>query len=399
MHQYLRRLTDERESLIGTATGITDRAAAEERDLTETEAATLASLQARGAELDAQLETYSAQEQSQRAYAQLRERLGGTDPSSESQPAGGQLERRGGVATLERASWGQALIESDALRSYVQAGARGRSQGIVLPGVLDLRAPADPIMLANIPAAYLPNRVVEPRGPVITTPLISVVARETVSTNTVEFIVWGPNPMPPAAIVAEGALKPFVDITSAPTTASLDTYAGAKVITRQALEDFPRIRSIVEGKLQESLVRAVEAGVTTGMNSATAATATGPDVTSAIRAAIGELQGRGYTPNAVAINPADWAELDITGQSTYSQGGFWGLTPVAAPGITAGSPVVGEFSEAITVFDRGQTEVFVSDSHADLFLRNQLVILAEARFLVAVVDPAAMVKAAVATIP
>lgn len=397
MHQYLRRLTDERESLIATATGITDRAATEERDLTETEAATLAGIQSRGADIDSQLETYGQQEASQRAYAQLRERLGG-DPSDDPRP-GGQLEQRGGVATLERTSWGQALVESDALRAYAQTGARGRSASVLLGGALDFRAAADPIGLANIPAIYVPNRLVEPSGPNIPAPLLGVVSRETVSTNTVEFVVWGPNPMPAAAKVTEGALKPFVDITSTPATASLDTYAGAKVITRQALEDFPRIRSIVEGKLQESLVRAVEAGVAAGMATAVPATFTGPDVPGAIRAAMGELQAAGYVPNAVAINPADWAEMDIVAQGVYSPGGFWGLTPVASAAIPVGAPVVGDFKEAISVFDRGQTEVFVSDSHADLFLRNQLVILAEARFLVAVVDGGAMRSATVATLP
>ena len=54
---------------------------------------------------------------------------------------------------------------------------------------------------------------------------------------------------------------------------------------------------------------------------------------------------------------------------------------MSVPGLAAGTTVVGDFKTAITLFDRGQTSVFVTDSHADFFLRNQLVILAEARML------------------
>jgi hypothetical protein len=134
------------------------------------------------------------------------------------------------------------------------------------------------------------------------------------------------------------------------------------------------------------------------MNSAAAATATGAgSMSAAIRAAQGELQGKGYNPNAVALNPADWAAMDIAAQAAYSpglgSGPTWGLTPVSSPDITAGSPVVGDFKAAITVFDRNQTDVFVTDSHGDNFIKNVLVILAEARFLVSVVDPSAMAKA------
>ena len=76
----------------------------------------------------------------------------------------------------------------------------------------------------------------------------------------------------------------------------------------------------------------------------------------------------------------------------FNPGGTWGLTPVAVPELAAGTTVVGDFKSAITLFDRGQTSVFVTDSHADFFLRNQLVILAEARMLAAAVEPLAMVR-------
>ena len=47
----------------------------------------------------------------------------------------------------------------------------------------------------------------------------------------------------------------------------------------------------------------------------------------------------------------------------------------------------------MTLFDRGVTDVFVTDSHADMFLRNILVILAEGRYKSAITDPLAMSEA------
>ena len=78
---------------------------------------------------------------------------------------------------------------------------------------------------------------------------------------------------------------------------------------------------------------------------------------------------------------------------------MWGLTPVSVPGLAAGTTVVGDFKTAITLFDRGQTSVFLTDSHADFFLRNQLVILAEARMLAEAVEPSAMVKTTLGVAP
>ena len=69
---------------------------------------------------------------------------------------------------------------------------------------------------------------------------------------------------------------------------------------------------------------------------------------------------------------------------------FWGLRAVAVGAITAGTAYVGDFSTGATLFDRGVTNVFLSDSHASLFISNILVILAEARLKSAVTEPLAL---------
>ncbi len=198
MFTYLERLQRERESLIQTATAMANTAAKADRDLTDTEQATLATMQARGAEIDGQLTTYSNQLDSQRAYASLRQRLGDDDPESATHaPA---LASR--AAQTESRSWGEQVVASGILDHY---SGRGRSDAVTLPGIFT-RAAIDPIMLADLPPQYMPHHIVEPAGPTQQFPLINLVSHETVSVNSVDFIRWEPNPTPPAAVVPEGAL-------------------------------------------------------------------------------------------------------------------------------------------------------------------------------------------------
>ena len=100
----------------------------------------------------------------------------------------------------------------------------------------------------------------------------------------------------------------------------------------------------------------------------------------------------------MGLNPHDWAALDIAILAATFNGPvvgrtFWGLTPVPMPTLASGTAYVGDFATGMTYFDRNVTNVFASDSHADLFLRNQLAILAKTRALLVVTEPAALVKA------
>jgi hypothetical protein len=123
---YLRQLTAERDSLTATATSLAETAANESRDLTETEAASLASMQTRCAAIDQQLMTYSEQVDATRAYAALRGRLSETtDDGSTADPP----PRGGALATREPQGWGELFTSSAEFRAYgvagvVRAGAR-----------------------------------------------------------------------------------------------------------------------------------------------------------------------------------------------------------------------------------------------------------------------------------
>jgi hypothetical protein len=203
-----------------------------------------------------------------------------------------------------------------------------------------------------------------------------------------------------AAVVAEGAAKPEAALTFTPQTAALDTLAHWIQITRQALEDATYMQSLIETKLRSGLFKKMEYDVAAAILTATLPPAVGADLMSAIRVGVGVVEEAGYNPNAVLLNPADYAALDVAAAAASNSGPtktatFWGLRPVAIKDVPAGQAFVGDFPAGVTMFDRSSTSVFLTDSHQDLFIKNILVILAEARVKSAVTDPAALANCTV----
>lgn len=399
MLTYLRRLTDERDSLTQAATDLADRAATEDRDLTDTEATSMRAWQERCAAIDGQLTEYNAQAESQRAYARLRDTL--EESGGGNGDGGGQLQRRT-AGPLETRSWGEIFVESDAFAAYEGAGT---SRRVTLPGALpgleeraavglEMRAPIDTGDGIAVPYVHTL------RGPAVSSPLMDVCGHVTTGTNAVSWVQWAPNPPSAAGVVAEGAAKPEANMTATPVSDTLDTIAHWKEITRQALEDIPQIRSLVETRLRQGIARKVEQDVVTALIAATIPPASGTaaqGLLGAIRIGLATVQANGYTPNAVLVNPMDAANIDLgimggTLNGPVVNGGLWGLRLVASPDLTAGTAYVGDFGAGVVIFDRGTTDVYLSDSHADNFVKNILLLLAEIRALVTVPEPQAIAE-------
>lgn len=390
MLTYLQRLATERDSLTGAATELAERAAHEERDLSGTEAESMRSWQTRCAEIDGQLTEYNAQAESARAYAVLRAELE-ANPSPE-------LERRNAaqLQTREAGGWGETFIGSEAFRDYPGAGT---SRRVELPFELETRAAIDTTTtVGQLPFTYTPANYT------YASPLLDVVGKVTTSQGAIQWVQWAPNPQAAASEVAEGALKPEATMTPTVVSDSLVTLAHHKGITRQALEDLPQIRSTVENRLRQGLVVALEEMVAAALGAATLPAATVPvggTLLEAIRVGVGTVQSAGYgQPNAVLLNPTDWASLDIAtignAGGASGQSGFWGMRAVAVPSVPAGTAYVGNFATAIQLFTRSNAEVFMTDSHADYFVRNIILLLAEIRALATVPDPGAAAECSVA---
>lgn len=392
MITYLQRLTSERDSLTSAATDLAERAAREDRDLSDTEQSSMRGWQERCAQIDAQLTEYGAQADSQRAYAALRDQLGQHRDDDDTQ--------RGARAVVEQraASWGESFVTSDAFTNYPGAGT---SQRVAVPFSLEQRAA---IETGDLGTAILPYTYV-PGGPRYPSPLLDVVGKVTTNSGSVQWVTWAPAKQAGPAVTPEGEAKPEAVMQPTVVPGVLETYAHWKGITRQALEDVPQIRSTVEGRLRQGLVTALESAIAAAIAAAaippvTGSAAGGDTLLTAIRGGLATVQAAGYQPNAVLLNPSDFADMDVAIMGGTLGGpavgtAYWGLRPIAVPDVPAGTAYVGDWQSAVELFTRGTADVYLTDSHADFFVRNILLLLAEIRALATVPEPAAAAKCTV----
>lgn len=301
-----------------------------------------------------------------------------------------------GPAAQGRESWGEAFVRSQEFVTY-----RGRGQS----GMVDvdgIQSRALPTGVADLIAAGLatPKTSVDVTANRAPTPLLDHMTTIQVATNAIEYVAWSVK-TGAAAKVAEKAAKPAIEYGPTVTAATLDNIAGYTQLTRQLIEDYAAVRSYIDNDLQFQVLRKEEAEAAAALAAATAAI---PDalvtgkLLEAIRGAIGTVQGNGYSPNAVLMNPADWAALDIvvmglTTTGPVSRQSFWGLTPIASTAQAAGTAVVGDFSAGMAHYTRSSVALYVTDSHADTFLSNVFTLLAERRSKTVVVRPLALCEA------
>jgi hypothetical protein len=385
---FLRSKMDERAGLADLMTTTLDKCAKDGADPTPEQRSQLDNWGSRVKELDAEITQLETVLNSNDRFAKIAERVAESDETRERR----ELERRDTPTDPPVKSLADVITSSSAFTEYRGHGSSAR---VEVEDIFGLDAPVEeraPLTTALIfpPKERWPGLP----GPSITTPLLDAINRERVSTGSFDYVTW-----PQAtgvAKVAELAAKPEVPMTPVLATLSLDTFAGWVSISRQALEDVPRVRSQIETRLRQNLAAVLEAAAAAVIEAATPPQAGGESL-AGIREAIGKLQATGYRPTGILINPADFAALDVATMHETNYGPvptatYWGLRPIPVPGVPIGTSYVADMNQAVTWFDRGTTDVFVTDSHADNFVKNIFVILAEARAQFAVTDVNAMVE-------
>lgn len=303
-----------------------------------------------------------------------------------------QQQQAGPVQSRE--SWGSVFTSAEEFTQYRMKG----SSGLVQIEDDAIQSRALPTGLSDLLTAGLKGPIshVDLTPPVAPTPLLDAVTQVQVSGNAIEYVAWAKK-AGGAATVAEKAAKPPVEFGPAITAATLEMIATYTQLTRQMIEDLPAVRSLIDSELRREIAREEEEHAATNLAAATLPTATGTDLLGGIRVGIGTVQAAGYNPNAVLLNPADYADLDLTVMGATLLGpvirqSFWGLTPIAATSQPAGTATVGDFKAGVHRYFRSQISLFVTDSHADTFLSNVFTLLAERRSLTAVVRPQALVE-------
>jgi HK97 family phage major capsid protein len=384
----LDRLRDERDRARQAAIGLI------ESDDYDPESEAVTTAEERATRLDGQIERLASQLERQSAADALDGRLAAASRSAEQQ-------RRGSPpAPVQRASWGEQFVRSAEYTEY-----RGRGSSPIFQVEAGVQHRALPTGVTDLVAAGfdLGKTTVDVQPPPAPTPLLDAIGRVQVGTNAIEFVKWE-IAAGGAAVVAEKAVKPSIEFKPVVESETLDTIAVWTQLTRQMIEDAPAVRDMINNELVRDVLREEEAQTAAALAAASLPTATGTDLLAAIRVGMATVQAEGYLPNAVLLNPADWADLDVTIMAGTLNGAvigqnFWGLTPIPSPAQTAGTAVVGDFRTAVQQYYRAQVALYITDSHADTFLSNVFTLLAERRAHTAVVRPQALVEVSAGTTP
>jgi HK97 family phage major capsid protein len=223
-----------------------------------------------------------------------------------------------------------------------------------------------------------------------------------------------------AAEAAEGAAKAESALTWTLVNMPVSTVAHWIKISRQLSLDAPALASYVNARMVYGVNRRVEtqlavgngtspningmfnAGNFTAHGYADAALGTILKKFVLIRKIMADLVIAGYAPDAILLNPADFAQMEVdqiqAGTSNVvrfninaaGQQTLFGLPVYQSVGVTADNVAVGAFAQAYMVYNREGVVVDLSESDSDNFTKNLITVRAERRLALATEVPAAV---------
>lgn len=222
-----------------------------------------------------------------------------------------------------------------------------------------------------------------------------------------------------AAEAAEGAQKAESALTWTLVNMPVSTVAHWIKISKQLAADAPALASYVNTRMAYGVNQKVDTQLVIGDGTAPnisgtydtgnytahgyANAALGSTLKKLvlIRKIMADLYAAGYPADAIVLNPADWATIEIelfttaAGQTLYSvneagQARLFGVPVIPAVGMAADTFQVGRFSEAYMLYNREGVVVEMSDSDSDNFTKNLITLRAERRLALATEKPAAV---------
>lgn len=224
-----------------------------------------------------------------------------------------------------------------------------------------------------------------------------------------------------AAETAESVAKPETDVTFTLVNVPVRTVAHWLRISKQLASDNGALVAYINTRMQYGVNLRVEnqlvVGNGTGANISglyntgnftahgyTAATMTswlsGWTRIDLIRRVLADCQLSDYAPNAILVNPADWAIIEVLKDSTgrYLVGDpangaeprLWGVPIIPTAAMTADNFLMGAFDMAATQYNREGVVVAMSEDDASNFTTNLVTLRAERRLALAVERPASL---------
>lgn len=210
-----------------------------------------------------------------------------------------------------------------------------------------------------------------------------------------------------------GGYKPEGAWAFAVTTAVVKTIAEWVPVTKRALADVAQLEGLINDELRADILEAEEDEILngdgtgehfTGINetSGIQTQAWATDLFTTLRKGVTKLRTVGrVNPTALVLNPADAELIDLAqdandryyygGPQAIGQRTVWGVPVIESESQASGTGLMGDFSKAV-LWDREQTTVTMTDSHADFFIRNLVAVLAEERLAFGVTRPTAFVS-------
>lgn len=217
-----------------------------------------------------------------------------------------------------------------------------------------------------------------------------------------------------AAEVSQGASKPESDITFEQYNVPITTVAHWLKVTTQLMQDAPAVVAYIETRLRDGLAQRIDAQLLNGNGTSpnlsgltdsgnfTAYTPTSDDLLiDAINRAKYSLWAKGYTPDVVVVNPADWGAMERTresgtsGQYLYgSPAALAGMNPfgvrvVLSNNMNTGKFLIGAMDRAAVLYNRVGATIEMAYVGDD-FTKNLITIRAEERLGLGVDVPGAI---------
>lgn len=356
----------------------------------------------------------------------------GERPTGESVAAEAEATKSLRLEVPETKTLGQLFIESDEFKAL-----KGGLAGANMPAPFTLKSGslydyAVKDVYSSLPTGTPAAFGTVQRDPIVTRPHRRTrvrdlfPARSTTAAVVEYFRVSGFTNNAAAVAERDGtafAAKPQSTLTFVGEQAPVRTLAHWEAAHRNVLADEPQLRAIIDNELLYGLRLEEDDQILNGSGTgenltgilnvsgiqsytwSNGATLPVPDTKGdAIRRAATLAFLAYYEPTGVVVHPNDWEDIELTKTSTegaylfsvsMQQGGeqrIWRMPVIDTPAIAEGTALLGAFGTGAQLYDREGASIRISEQHADFFVRNAIVVLAEQRLALATKRPEAFVK-------
>ena len=316
-------------------------------------------------------------------------------------------------AKAEAKSVGESFVADKAYTDFV-SGAATSARAVITLNKED-STPATPTKVetkgpeaTSLAPSFYAGVFGTPNVPQKIEPLIPHIA---VTTDSVDYVTVADTIG--AKGVAEADKIPESTFTPALAKANVVNVAHYTKITKQLADDAPALAAYINTKMLYGLQNKVENQIVNGNGTAPQlkgllATDSYTDASTQLTGArnlfdlLLLLQGlaetAAYEPEALVLNPMTWAQLAMEkdSQGRYLLGGpglaanksVWGIPVVTSSAVPAEKFIFGNFTQTVTIYDRQQVAVEMTNTNEDDFTHYLYTIRASRRLALAVEVPA-----------